>query len=70
MIISELIEKLQNIKNVCGDTEVFLWNSTQMQHVPVRQVYFPVAEDLIMGLKNDKDYMDDFNNVLEHAVII
>lgn len=70
MRISELINKLQEIKNICGDTEVFLWNPTQLKHVPVESVYFPVAEDLPEGCEDDTEFMEDFNNILEHAIIL
>ena len=37
--------------------------------MPVNHVKFLVAEDFIVGLKDNKDYVDDFNMIFESAVL-
>ena len=41
----------------------------RMRHIPVNHVKFPVAEDFIIGLKDNKEYVDDFNMIFESAVL-
>ena len=69
MKVTELIKELQDIVSNYGDTDVYIWNEQRMRHVSVEHVNFPVAEDFVMGLKDDKDYVDDFNMILESAVL-
>ena len=56
MKITELIKELQDIHYKYGDTDVYMWNEQRMRHIPVNHVKFPVAEDFIIGLKDNKDY--------------
>lgn len=70
MKVTKLIKELQDIVNKYGDTDVYVWDESSMKHTPVTKVYFPVAEDFVMGLKDDKEYVDDFNMILESAVIL
>ena len=69
MKITELIKELQDILYNYGDTNVYMWNEQRMRHMPVNHVKFPVAEDFIIGLKDNKDYVDDFNMIFESAVL-
>ena len=70
MKVSELIKELQDILNNHGDTDTYIWNESTMKHMPVHKVHFPVTEDFVIGLKDDKEYVDDFNMILESAVIL
>ncbi len=69
MKITELIKELQDILYNYGDTDVYVWNEQQMHHVPVDHVRFSVPEDFVMRLKDDKDYVEDFNMILESTVL-
>ena len=69
MKITELIKELQDILYNYGDTDVYMWNEQRMRHIPINYVKFPVAEDFIVGLKDNKDYIDDFNMIFESAVL-
>ena len=69
MKITELIKELQDILYNYGDTDVYIWNEQRMRHILVNHVKFPVAEDFIVGLKDNKDYVDDFNMIFESAVL-
>lgn len=69
MKITELIKELQDILYNYGDTDVYVWNEQRMRHILVNHVKFPVAEDFIVGLKDNKDYVDDFNMIFESAVL-
>ena len=69
MKITELIKELQDILYNYGDTDVYVWNEQRMCHMPVNHVKFPVAEDFIIGLKDNKEYVDDFNMIFESAVL-
>ena len=69
MKVSELINELQDILHNYGDTDVYVWNDMKMCHTPINYVRFPVAEDFVMGLKDDKQYVEDFNMILESAVL-
>ena len=54
MKITELIKELQDILYNYGDTDVYMWNEQRIRHIPVNHVKFPVAEDFIIGLKDNK----------------
>ena len=69
MKITQLIKELQDILYNYGDTDVYVWNEQRMRHILVNHVKFPVAEDFIVGLKDNKDYVDDFNMIFESAVL-
>ena len=69
MKITELIKELQDILYNYGDTNVYMWNEQRMRHISVNHVKFPVAEDFIIGLKDNKEYVDDFNMIFESAVL-
>ena len=69
MKITELIKEVQDILYNYGDTDVYVWNEQRMRHILVNHVKFPVAEDFIVGLKDNKDYVDDFNMIFESAVL-
>lgn len=69
MKITELIKELQDILYNYGDTDVYMWNEQRMRHILVNHVKFPVAEDFIIGLKDNKEYVDDFNMIFESAVL-
>ena len=69
MKLTELIKELQDILYNYGDTDVYVWNEQRMRHILVNHVKFPVAEDFIVGLKDNKDYVDDFNMIFESAVL-
>ena len=69
MKITELIKELQDILYNYGDTDVYVWNEQRMRHMTVNHVKFPVSEDFIVGLKDNKDYVDDFNMIFESAVL-
>ena len=69
MKITELIKELQDILYNYGDTDVYMWNEQRMRHIPVNRVKFPVAEDFIIGIKDNKEYVDDFNMIFESAVL-
>ena len=69
MKITELIKELQDILYNYGDTDVYVWNEQRMRQMPVNHVKFPVAEDFIIGLKDNKEYVDDFNMIFESAVL-
>ena len=69
MKITELIKELQDILYNYGDTDVYVWNEQRMRHILVNHVKFPVAEAFIVGLKDNKDYVDDFNMIFESAVL-
>jgi len=69
MKLKDFINKLRLIYNKYGDTDVYMWNDSQMRHVPVNDVKFPLADDFVEGLANDKEYVDDFNMILESVII-
>ena len=69
MKITELIKELQDILYNYGDTDVYMWNEQRMRHILVNHVKFPVSEDFIIGLKDNKEYVDDFNMIFESTVL-
>lgn len=69
MKLNELIENLQYLSDKFGDTDVYIWNDSKMCHVPLNSVKYPLADDFVEGLKDDKDYIEDFNMILESVVL-
>ena len=69
MDLIEFIDKFQDIASNNKNAKVYMWNENKMQHVPVRNIKFIQSTDFVDGLKDDKDYVDDFNMILNNIVL-
>jgi len=68
MKASELIEKLAQCIKENGDCEIYTWNPTVINHVPIENIYFIDDEYFNQDL-DDEDYTKDFYNIYHNIVI-
>ena len=70
MLISELINQLQDILHNNGDSEVLMFDTQAMISRPVVCIKFTTEEDFREDLKDDPSYIDNFKREFEKPTIL
>lgn len=70
MLVSELINQLQDILHNNGDSEVLMFDTQAMISRPVVYVKFTTEKDFRENLKDDPSYIDNFKRELKKPTIL
>lgn len=70
MKINQLIDKLNNIKDIYGECDIYLWDNHTMSHYQLMEVLHITDNNFCKNLHNDENYIEDFNKINNNIVLL